>query len=331
MGIFLFVALILSILIFWPSPVYYEGPKSDHFNGKTFFNAEHRVLNFSQVFEWMLTRKPEPWPDYVEIKQSIPPKHSDILRITFINHSTFLIQWAGINILTDPMYSERASPFSFIGPKRHHDPGIAFENLPPIDYVLISHNHYDHMDLATLKALEEKFHPVFLTGLGNDAYLKGRGIDPVIGLDWWEDYRGFTYVPSEHFSSRWWKDRNRMLWGGFLIHHGGEYLYFAGDTAFGSHFNTISSKYGPPKVSFLPIGAYEPRWFMETNHMDPIDALEAHRLLGSKTSIGMHFGTFQMADESREGPQQILQRERTTERFFTIEPGQSVDLHDLEK
>ncbi|MFN4174908.1 MAG: MBL fold metallo-hydrolase, partial [Parachlamydiaceae bacterium] len=232
---------------------------------------------------------------------------------------------------TDPIYSKWASPFPFIGPKRHHDPGIAFDNLPPIDYVLISHNHYDHMDLPTLKALQDKFNPIFVTGLGNDEYLKGEGIDSVIALDWWENYRGFTFVPAEHFSARWWFDRNRTLWGGFLIHHAGEYIYFAGDTAFGSHFNAISSKYGTPKVSFLPIGAYEPRWFMQTNHLDPIEALEAHRLLGSKTSIGMHFLTFQMADESRDAPLELLSRERTTERFITLEPGQSIDVHELER
>lgn len=328
MGLTLIISLILCLIVFWPAPTYYNGPKSDHFNGKTFSNQERKDRNLFQLIKWLWTRHPEKWPQWVDITTSIPPERSQELRITFINHASFLIQWNNLNILTDPIYSERASPFSSYGPKRVHEPGIKFEDLPPIDYVLISHNHYDHLDLPTLKKLVEKDHPRFITGLGNDRYLEKEGIQNVIALDWWETSHGFTFVPAEHFSARWYNDRNRTLWGGFLIHHKNEYLYFAGDTGFGPQFSQIQSRYGSPFVSFLPIGAYEPRWFMEVAHMDPIDAMEAHRLLGSKNSIGMHFGTFRLADESREAPLEMLKNERTTERFFTLDPGESVVIHE---
>lgn len=322
--------IILTALLFWlPTVSYYDGPKSDHFDGKNFHNYENKDRSFSEVFDWWKTRKPAAWPEKVDVHPADVPLRSDLLLITYVNHSTFLIQWGNVNILTDPIWSERASPFSFIGPKRHHVPGIDFDKLPPIDFVLVSHNHYDHMDLDTLKRLDDKFHPTFITGLGNDTYLKKNGIANVIGLDWWESNFGITYVPAEHFSARWPWDRNKMLWGGFIIQHEGETLYFAGDTAYGKFFQEIHKRFGSPKVAFLPIGAYEPRWFMKPAHMNPEEALNAQLDLGAKTAIAMHWGTFQLADEARDQPVIDLRQARTNERFLVLEPGQSINVLEL--
>ncbi len=326
------LAILFTAFIFWlPTITYYKGPKSDHFDGKYFHNLEKRERTFWEIYTWWRTSNPVPWPDKVEITPSIPPERSDYLRITYVNHSTFLIQWNQVNILTDPIWSERASPFSFIGPKRHHEPGVPFDKLPPIDFILLSHNHYDHMDLETLRKLEEKYNPTILTGLGNDNYLKKNGVHNVIALDWWESNFGFTFVPAEHFSARWPWDRDKTLWGGFVIRHGDETLYFAGDTAYGQFLSEIRRRYGSPKVAFLPIGAYEPRWFMQYAHMNPEEAIEAQLDLGAETAIGMHWGTFQLSDEAREEPLLRLKQARTNERFIVLDPGESINIHEIDQ
>ena len=272
-----------------------QSPLSDHYDGKRFHNRQSPPHNLWKVLKWMAKRRSKP----VHTKRTVsplveidarPPPHE--MWVTFINHSTFLIQWAGLNILTDPLFSKRASPFRWIGPKRSHPPGIAFHNLPPIDLVLISHNHYDHMDLPTLKALAKSCHPLMVTGLGNAHPLQAQGIKKPIELDWWDETTvsadfSVTYVPAEHFSARWLHDRNRALWGGFVLKSLKENktLYFAGDSGYGPHFSQIKAKLGAPALSLLPIGAYEPRWIMSPVHMSPEDAVLAHEDLDHRHAL----------------------------------------------
>lgn len=226
---------------------------------------------------------------------------------TFVGHSTFLFQFAnGLNVLSDPVWSDRVSPVTFAGPRRARTPAIAFDELPSVQLVLVSHGHYDHLDLATLRRLDERFNPLFLTGLGTHAFLRGHGLRQVKELDWWQSHRfpglEVTYVPAQHWSKRSATRQNDTLWGGFWLRSGELRSFFAGDTGLGRHFAVIREKLGPPDLAFLPIGAYEPRWFMREQHMNPEDAVQAHRALGARQSVAMHFGTFQLTDEAIDQP-----------------------------
>jgi L-ascorbate metabolism protein UlaG (beta-lactamase superfamily) len=288
---------------------------SDHFDGRRFFNPAYPSgRGLWQVLRWALTRKPQRWPRWIEdSSQPGPPAVASPQEIvlTFVNHSTFLIQMIGLNVLTDPIWSQRASPFRWAGPRRVRRPGLALENLPPVQAVLVSHNHYDHMDLATLHWLQERFHPVFITGLGNGVYLRKRGLLQVEELDWWQsmDLAGKIQIimtPSQHFSARGLFDRDRTLWGGFALQAEGRTVLFVGDSAYGPHFKEIGSRLGAMEVALVPIAAYEPRWFMKPAHMNPEEAVCAHLDLGARQSIAMHFGTFQLTDEPIDEPLRAL-------------------------
>ena len=245
----------------------------------------------------------------------VPPGQ---LAATFVGHSTFLLQFGhGFNVLTDPIWSDRCSPFSFAGPRRARPPALSFEALPPIAMVLVSHGHYDHMDLRTLRRLEKTFRPLFLTGLGNRAFLQKQGLGNVQELDWWqshdlptlgvgEERTTVTFVPAQHWSARSAVGRNRTLWGGFWLQLGALGVYFAADSGLGRHFALIRERLGPPTVAFLPIGAYEPRWFMREQHMNPDEAVQSHLTLEAATSVAMHFGTFRLTDEGIDAPAQAL-------------------------
>lgn len=257
------------------------------------------------VLKWLLTRKHPDWPSIKVQPQKVLNQRGEKkeLWVTFINHSTFLIQLDGKNILTDPIWSERCSPFSWLGPKRAVNPGVNFEDLPPIDIVLVSHNHYDHMDLPTLRLLQKIHKPNFYVSKGNKAYLHKKGILNVEELDWWQSLpidstMQLTYVPGLHFSARGLFDHNKTLWGGFFIKGLEHSVYFAADTGYGGFFKEIKQRLGEPSLSLLPIGAYKPRWFMSPVHMSPEDAVKAHVDLKSRQSIGIHFGTFPLADEA---------------------------------
>lgn len=307
--------LIVLILTSCSSSGTYQ--KSDHFDGKVFFNPSGMGPNgFLDLLKWKLSFNSESWPN--QALESVVPastlalNYSDKMVVTFIGHATFLIQIDGINILTDPIWSERASPFSFVGPKRVNSPGINFDKLPPIDLVLISHNHYDHMDEATLRDLEKKFSPLFLVPLNNAHKMKSFGAKKVEELDWWNDKKitsdiTITLTPAEHWSSRTPFDRNEALWGSFYIKGKKEKVYFAGDTGYAKHFKDIKKALGAPTLSILPIGAYEPRWFMKSVHLNPEDALLAHLDLESKLSLGMHFMTFKLTDEAIDTPEKDLE------------------------
>lgn len=276
------------------------------------------------------------WPESVknqhqpQVKERVMPNQA---AVTFVNHSTFLIQLPGLNVLTDPVWSKRVSPFTWIGPKRVREPGLKFEELPEIDLVLVSHNHYDHMDLATLKKLSDKFKPVVVVPIGDKDFLEKAGISNVKEMDWWErlevEGANLTFAPAQHFSSRGLFDRNESLWGSFWLEHKGKNLFYAGDTGYSPHFKDIFAKQGAPDLAFLPIGAYEPNWFMKPVHMNPQEAVQAHKDLKSKQSVGIHFGTFQLTTEAIEQPlialKQSLKDQRIAEsEFVTQEEGQTV-------
>ncbi len=278
-----------------------------HFDGRRFFNPNGPTGNtFANFLKWRRTRDPAPWPDRVEntARPAIPDAVRDgEAQVTFVNHCTFLIQLSGLNILTDPVYSDRVSPVTFAGPRRVRDPGLPWDKLPRIDAVLISHSHYDHLDIATLEQLHARFRPKFYTGLGNRALLKGRGINDVTELDWWQAAEtgaigaSITFTPVQHWTSRTLFDRNTTLWGGFHIRHNAMDIFFCGDAGYGGEFTALRERLGPPALALLPIGAYKPRWFMEPSHMAPDEAVRAHLDLGARRSLAMHFDTFPLADE----------------------------------
>lgn len=307
-----FVAWLFSILglIFYGCTSPYKGPVSDHFDGKKFLNKKNTVTkSLWQVLKWKITETPTKWPEYIPVnpkKINRPKAKKGELRTTFINHASFLVQMGEVNILTDPIYSQRSSPVSFAGPKRVREPGVRFEDLPKIDVVVISHNHYDHFDLATLRKLKDKFDPTFLLGIGHDPLLEKLGIKKFKMMDWNDvtiiNGVKFTFLTCQHWSARGISDRNHMLWGSFAFEDDFHKVYFAGDTGYGDFFKEINSQFNFFDLALIPVGAYEPRWFMKDQHMNPEEAVLAHIDLKSKLSIGMHFGTFQLTNEGIDTP-----------------------------
>lgn len=288
----------------------YRGPNSDHFDGARFHNLEPTEHEAGALLKWMMNRDEGPWRKWVDDPPGPKPPErvSDgQVRVTFVNHATLLVQMDGVNILTDPIWSDRCSPVTFAGPKRHRAPGIRFEDLPPIDAVLVSHNHYDHLDLPTLRLLQKRNDPRIVTPLGNDALMARRSVKGATALDWWKatDINGrvkVTVVPSQHFCARALSDRDRTLWGGFVISGPSGNVYFAGDTGWGSHFAAIRARFGTIRAALLPIGAYLPRWFMKPVHISPHEMVDAHVALGATTSIPMHYGTFHLGDDGEMRP-----------------------------
>jgi len=252
------------------------------------------------------------------------------LRTTLVNHSTVLLQQRGSNILTDPIWSERAGPLSWTGPRRRRKPGVSWEDLPPIDAVLISHNHYDHLDLLALRRLAAHGDSTFIVPTRGARLLRSENIRPAHELDWGESLSlpGFTIhcVPALHWSSRGIYDHNKTLWCGYVIECQQQLVYFAGDTGFGRHFAQIRKKFGSPRLALLPIGAYQPRWFMSPIHMAPDEAVRAHEILAAKTSIAIHHGTFQLSDEGIDTPKQELIACAPHESFLALNNGQFADI-----
>jgi L-ascorbate metabolism protein UlaG (beta-lactamase superfamily) len=285
-----------------------------HFDGKRFYNPDApQVGGFVDLLRWQLTRRPERTPDFIsDVEPSTPPPRVEGggLRTTLVNHSTVLLQQHGFNILTDPIWSERASPVSWAGPRRRRRPGVAFENLPSVDAVLISHNHYDHLDLPTLRRLAARKNSTFIAPIGVARLLRSENIGPAHELDWGGSLslQALTIhcVPAMHFSARAIFDRNKTLWCGYLIECQGKLVYFAGDTAFGAHFAQIRETFGSPHLALLPIGAYDPRWFMSPVHMAPDEAMRAHEILAARTSIAIHHGTFKLTDEGIDTPAKLI-------------------------
>lgn len=318
---------------------YYSGPVSDHFDGRRFFNpGGDRPRGFGDFLRWRLSERATPWPEnYPSPFQDTPPARvrGRELRISFVGHATFLIQTAGHNVLTDPIWSERASPVPFAGPRRYNPPGIPFEALPPIDAVLISHNHYDHLDLPTLVRLWRRDRPRIVAPLGNDAIIRAHDPTiPVTPLDWGDRFEVapglHVFVePAHHWSARATNDRNHALWASYVMRSAGRSIYFAGDTGFGGgrHFHAVATRHRHLDLALLPIGAYEPRWFMAPQHMNPADAVQALRILKAGAALGFHWGTFKLTNEGIDQPPQDLARALRAsgvpeERFIAMRPGQ---------
>lgn len=314
----------------------YKSDKTDHFNGKVFYNNPNTTRgSFVKALKWMITRTPPVWQKQSYGLQEPLRKHTEVVTVTPIIHASVLIQTPELNILTDPIWSERASPFSFIGPKRVYKPPVAIEDLPKIDVVLVSHNHYDHMDFLTLKKLEKRFSPIFVTGLGNKAVLKKIGLKNVIELDWWQKAEKLPiyFMPAQHFSGRGLYDRNFTLWGGFLIKSGNKKIYFAGDTGYGPFLNEIYTRYGAIDLAIIPIGAYMPRSFMRQMHLNPDDAVKAMLDLHASHALGIHFDSFaRLADEPQFSAGKDLQislknRKLDLARFIAPVPGKSYEFN----
>src|SRR5580692_3083231 len=297
---------------------YYSGLPSDHFDGLRFFNPDHPNTDrgIGDLLRWKLKEKAAQWPRTVPPLQIVPEARVDGLRTTIVGHASVLIQAGGLNVLTDPVWSERASPLSFAGPRRVCAPGIAFESLPPIDAVLLSHNHYDHLDLATLRRLHIRDGPLMVTPLGNDAILRRAipGVRVVAG-DWWERIaigKGgeVTIVPAYHWSSRTGRDRRMALWSGFMLSSSAGQVYFSGDTGYGNGriFRDMRQRVGRPDLALIPIGAYAPRWFMCAQHTDPNEAVQILEDLEATRAIGIHWGVFRLTDELRDEPPELLSK-----------------------
>lgn len=325
---------------------YYQGPVSDHFDGRKFFNPwKRRYHSFWSLLRWRLQAPPNLWPNKVFVLPDTPPKKvaGSSLRVSFVGHSTVLMQTQSMNILTDPIWSERASPVSWIGPKRSAAPGISWDQLPKIDLILLSHNHYDHLDMPTLKKLWERDKPTILTPLGNDAIIRCKHPEiEVFTLDWHESIqidlkgrKGMTIhlEPAQHWSSRSLTDHDKALWGAFVINTSAGNIYFAGDTGYGEgrHFRQALEKFGDFRFAMLPIGAYEPRWFMNYAHMAPDEAVLAYQDLGEPYTMGIHIGAFQLSDESYHEPYQELAAARkkhgvNKDRFRALKIGEAWDV-----
>lgn len=309
----LFFALVLGIG-WWLSAPSWSGPVSDHFDGHRFKNrGETELPNLIRALRQGRDWARAPWDDWREYPaQPAPPARVEggALRATFVNHATFLLQVDGLNVLTDPIWSDRCSAVSFAGPRRHHAPGLALEDLPPIDLVLISHNHYDHLDIPTLQRLEGHSQPLVVAGLGNAALLREAGLQRVQEIDWGDRVQvgplGVIGQETRHFSGRGLFDRMGTLWLGFVIDAPSGRIYIGGDTGFGDHFAATGVHWGPFRLALLPIGAYLPRDFMAPVHIDPAEAVAAHQALRAQTSLGMHFGTFRLTSEGQDDPPRAL-------------------------
>ena len=293
---------------------------SDHFDGKLFFNPSSLQLQtgepqrqnrglFSFAWRWLVGTDRPDWPTLENLSPGPRPDlivSGGTIRITPVGHATFLIQMDGLNLLTDPIWSDRCSPVSWAGPRRHQPPGILFEDLPPIDAVLISHNHYDHLDRPTLQHLAAKGTTRALTPLGDRELIQETGIRDVTELDWWQSISlsntvTLTFVPAQHFSSRTPWDRNETLWGGFVISGPSGNIYYAGDTGYGPHFKEIARRFPPIRVALLPISPFQPQQsktaqppLFSVVHMSPAEAIQAHADLGASLSIAAHFQVFQL-------------------------------------
>lgn len=339
-GIIAFITILFSLTGWWMSAPRYRGERSAHFDGKRFFNPEGEgAKGFYEAMKWMISgRERGEWRrvDNPPATNPLAAPEPDKIRVTFVNHSTFLIQGSGHAILTDPIWSERTSPVSWAGPRRMSNPGVAFDDLPRVDVVLISHNHYDHLDEPTVKRLAEKFDPHFIVPLGVGQFLKSLSIKNVSEFDWGEsttlsDSLKVSVTPARHFSGRGLLDRDATLWCGYMISLGDKNIFFAGDTGYGKFFQKIREDYGPVKIALLPIGAYKPEWFMSPIHVSPEEAVQIHKDLQPELSIGMHFGTFPLADDGREDPLTDLERAKehsgiAGSAFITLDNGAFIEV-----
>ena len=322
----LFGLVIVIPIVFYvlSHKIYYKGEATEYFNGKIFLNPgedfhKHEMRDVRK----MRSEPRQDWTTEAAEAEQVTKQPTNIIpnaegiKITLIGHSTVLIQMHGINILTDPVFSNRASPVSFLGPKRFRKPGVDFDSLPKIDAVLISHNHYDHLDLSTIKKLLIRDNPQFIVPLGNDSILKSvNNKIHVQAYNWWDcadinDDISVCLVPAKHWSARRLRDRCRAFWAGFVIKskaQPADQIYFAGDTGYGTglYFKSIFEKHGNFKVALIPIGAYEPQWFMKNYHLNPHEALQVWNDIGRPLFIPIHDRVFQLSAEGYNQPKEDL-------------------------
>jgi L-ascorbate metabolism protein UlaG (beta-lactamase superfamily) len=347
-------ALILLLLIPVLVPpfldrLYYRGPVSAHYDGQHFFNpdGEQRAggpSRRSPLDIWLRLQRlnaQSPWPAHVATPRGHAANVSDPGRmvVTWIGHSTVLVQAGGINILTDPIYSQKAGPWGLIGPRRVRDPGIAFDDLPHIDLVLVSHDHWDHMDLSTLRRLWDRDHPLIVTSLGNDTLIRQAGARAV-ARDWGQRVTlksGIDVIVERvhHWGSRWMKDRNRALWSGFTVTLPGGNLFFAGDTGPGDgSWPVEAARHGPFRLALIPIGAFQPRDVMRGNHIGPVEAVDVFQKLDARNALAVHWGTFKLSSEGINDPPDLLrktlaERHIASDRFRAMEAGVNWDVPPL--
>ena len=319
---------------------YYNGPITDHFDGVHFYNnIDENTTRVSDLLKWKLFEKRAVWPKkYASLFPAVSPKASlplDEFTVTMVGHATLLIQMGGLNILTDPVYSERASPIDYIGPKRHNPPGIFFEALPKIDIILVTHNHYDHLDLQTLSKLVRRDNPKIYTPLGNDKIIEASIVTADIQTgDWGDEFKynsdlKIHFEPCQHWSARGTSDRRMALWSAFVLESVSHKVYHVGDTGFGkgNNYREVAKKYGGLDVAILPIGAYEPRWFMKSSHQNPREAVTGLKLCKANYGLGHHWGTFQLTNEEVDAPEKALAKALKKQvldqdRFIAMRPGQ---------
>lgn len=331
------------------SRIYYSGPPSDHFDGEKFFNPEGeqgsggaqrdgRKQFLSIAFG---KAKHAAWPASVPVTPTRPEARveGEAMRVTWIGHATTLVQTQGLNILIDPVWSHRDSPVAFAGPKRVRAPGVRLEDLPKIDLVLISHNHYDHLDIGALRRIVNRDKPMIVTGLGNDTLLREHGI-AALARDWGQAIEVRPDVKviltrAHHWSAHWTDDQDRALWCGFFVTLPGGGLYYAGDTGAGRmRWAREASRNGPIRLAILPVGPYHVSAPPSGNHMDPDQAVSAFNQLEPAYALGVHWGTFELTDEPIDGPptrlRAALDRQGiAASRFRTLEAGQAWDVPPL--
>ena len=293
-------------------------PVSDHCDGELFFNPHactDRTLR--DLLRWWRTRTAVPWPTAVPVGTPgpLPGVPAGRVAATFIGHSTFLLRTTALSVLTDPVFTRHAGPLGRFGPRRVRPPALSLDQLPAVDVVLVSHNHYDHLQWTSLGEIDRRFGPVLAAPLGLAAFLRRAGLRRVVELDWWERARlerpdRITLVPAQHFSARTPFDRNRTLWGGFVVESGGRTIYVVGDSGYSPQFREIGARFPSIDLALIPIGAYEPRWFMQPVHVNPEEAVRIHLAVGSRGSVAMHYGTFHLTDEGIDEPIERLAQAR---------------------